>query len=92
MTAICLKGCGKTWPRDPALEVPCPTCRAGVGARCVKPSGHRFWAYENPHADRDILADRQGHYGPCPWNCCGLEHASRGLAAKAPVHQQLALF
>jgi hypothetical protein len=24
-----------------------------------------------PHADRDRLADREGHYGPCPLGVCG---------------------
>jgi hypothetical protein len=32
MTVSC-SSCGETWPRDPALEVPCPTWRASRLAR-----------------------------------------------------------
>jgi hypothetical protein len=32
--------CGETWPRDPRLEVACPSCQRPVGQRCVRPSGH----------------------------------------------------
>ena len=39
MTATC-SNCGETWPRDPALEVACPTCHARVGVKCRRPSGH----------------------------------------------------
>lgn len=69
----CGKGCGKEWPRDPVLEVPCPECLAPIGVRCKRPSGHTIWGKE-PHASRDILADRNGCYGPCPRKCCGLEN------------------
>lgn len=33
--------CGKTWSRDPVLEVPCPVCGAPVGKPCQRkrPSG-----------------------------------------------------
>jgi hypothetical protein len=77
----CGKGCGKTWPRDPALEVPCPECAAPIGTRCRRPSGHGAWGRE-PHAARDILADQQGHYGPCPRAACGLEN----IAAQRTEH------
>ena len=40
--------CGEGWPRDPALEVICPSCSRGVGRRCVRPSGHEC----EIHADR----------------------------------------
>lgn len=46
-------GCGQEWPRDPALEVTCPTCGAGVGHRCKRPSEH---AAAKIHAGRDRLA------------------------------------
>lgn len=72
MTAYCLKpDCGRTWPRDPALEVACPTCRAPAGRRCKRPSGHRVFGGA-PHDTRDRLADRLGHYGKCPSGRCGL--------------------
>lgn len=63
-------GCDVTWPRDPALEVPCPECHAPIGQRCKRPSGHRVFGGE-PHDSRDIAADTAGHYGPCPTNRCG---------------------
>lgn len=70
MTVFCLNtGCGKSWPRDPVLEVACPDCRQPVGSPCRRPSGHKA---AEPHAARDILADRQGHYGLCPLGRCGL--------------------
>jgi hypothetical protein len=67
MTVTCnVPGCGRVWPRDPCLEVACPTCQAPVGQRCKRPSGHRCdW-----HAERDLLADREGHYGTCPFGKC----------------------
>lgn len=68
----CLKpGCDRTWPRDPVLEVACPTCHAAIGRRCKRPSEHRVWGGE-PHPARDIAASNAGHYGPCPLNLCGL--------------------
>jgi hypothetical protein len=40
MTAHCLKdGCTRTWPRDPATEIACPDCGAGIGKKCKRPSG-----------------------------------------------------
>ncbi len=70
-TAHCAKpGCTVTWTRDPALEVPCPDCRAGVGARCRRPSGHAG-AFTDLHAARDLLADARGAYGRCPLGICG---------------------
>jgi len=58
--------CGETWPRDPALEVACPMCGAGVGVRCVRPSGHRAWRHEPPHVERDRAALDAGVIRPCP--------------------------
>jgi hypothetical protein len=73
----CLKpGCAIAWPRDPALEVACPTCSAPIGVRCRRPSGHRVWGGE-PHDARDILADRAGHYGACPTSRCGLDRSKQ---------------
>lgn len=71
-TARCLRpGCDKTWPRDPALEVACPTCMAPAGRRCRRPSEHVAFA-KGVHAARDVAADEAGHYGPCPLSTCGL--------------------
>lgn len=71
--AHCQKpGCGKSWPRDPVLEVACPDCKAPIGARCKRPSG---WSgpFVDLHISRDILADREGKYGPCPLGLCGID-------------------
>lgn len=76
------QGCGQTWPRDPALEVICPTCRAPIGRACARPSEHRTWGGE-PHAERDIAADRAGRYGPCPLGWCGLDNKRRRQEAAA---------
>lgn len=54
MTARC-RECGLEWDRDPALEVECPTCGAGVGSPCRRPSGHRC----SPHRPRDELAMKE---------------------------------
>ena len=63
-------GCAATWPRDPILEVACPDCRAGIGARCRRSSGHAG-GFVDLHAARDLLADAVGAYGPCPLAICG---------------------
>jgi hypothetical protein len=43
MTVSC-SACNHSWPRDPALEVKCPTCNARIGTYCseVHPSGYRI--------------------------------------------------
>ncbi|WP_300043401.1 hypothetical protein [uncultured Paracoccus sp.] len=41
--------------RHLVLAVPCPTCRAGVGAWCKRPSGHRA---ADLHDERGAEADR----------------------------------
>lgn len=55
--------CGQRWPRDPSLEVPCPTCKARVGAWCRRPSGHKAM---DLHADRERAAMAAGKLHPCP--------------------------
>lgn len=55
--------CGQEWPRDPALEVACPTCKAPVGSRCRRPSGHPAGQL---HADRDLAAMEAGILEKCP--------------------------
>lgn len=54
--------CGQSWPRDPALEVPCPTCHARVGVWCKSPSGHKAM---NLHAARDRAAIEAGKLHVC---------------------------
>ncbi len=67
MTVHCNKGCGRTWPRHPVLEVDCPACPATAGSRCKRPSGHQAADY---HHARVLLAYDEGHFGSCPWECC----------------------
>ena len=57
--------CGRCWPRDPALEVVCPTCDAQVGHICRRPSGHELFGIDRVHIPRDQLALDQGKFGPC---------------------------
>lgn len=47
------RNCGETWPRDPRLEVPCPSCDAPVGSKCKRPSGHTV---KTPHVPREEAA------------------------------------
>lgn len=86
MTGVrCMKpGCDRSWIRDPALEVPCPECRAPVGAPCKRPSGHPVFA-KGVHGARDLAADAAGHYGICPSARCG-------QARKAAMPVQTDLF
>lgn len=63
MTVRCSR-CGQEWPRDPALEVECPTCHAPVGRKCRRPSGHRVFG-DQPHAARDYLAMERGFFKKC---------------------------
>lgn len=64
MTVRCSR-CGQEWPREPALEVPCPTCHAPVGVRCRRPSGHGG-NFVGLHPARDREAMHQGFLAPCP--------------------------
>jgi len=61
MTVSCSL-CGEEWPRDPALEVPCPSCHARIAVKCRRPSGHNC----DVHAERDRLAMALGFLKPCP--------------------------
>lgn len=62
--ATCLR-CGQTWPREPALEVPCPTCFVPVGQNCRRPSGHPIPG-DRIHHDRDRAAMDAGLLQRCP--------------------------
>lgn len=61
MTVSC-SSCGETWPRDPALEVPCPTCHAKIGQACKRPSGHKAM---DVHVARDKAAMKAGFLRKC---------------------------
>lgn len=62
MGATC-RNCGKEWDRDPALGVDCPTCSAGVGQQCKRPSGHGC----RIHTKRDERAlEEVCDYSKCP--------------------------
>lgn len=60
--SVSCRTCGREWPRDPALEVVCPNCRAKVGQQCRRPSGHGC----DIHNERDQLALDQGVMHICP--------------------------
>lgn len=62
---VTCKTCGESWPRDPALEVECPTCHAAVGKPCMRPSEHRVFGGA-PHAARDTAAMAAGLLKKCP--------------------------
>jgi hypothetical protein len=84
----CLReGCDRSWPRDPVLEVACPTCRAPAGRNCRRPSGHQAWG---PHgrfcSPRDVAADLAGAYGPCPLGLCGMDGAINREKKAPPVN------
>lgn len=93
MTASCLKpGCDREWPRDPILEVRCPTCHSGPGVQCRRPSGHNGWKGQGQfHRERDIAADQAGAYGPCPLGLCGLKIVAARMAAAATAQMGLPL-
>jgi len=61
---ITCRRCGRTWPRDPALEVPCPQCQAPVGVACKRPSGHGG-NFVDVHATRDQAAMDAGKLTKC---------------------------
>ena len=61
MTVRCSR-CGQKWQRDPALEIPCPSCPAEIGEKCRRPSGHPA----SIHVDRDRRALEAGVLEPCP--------------------------
>lgn len=64
MSVTCSR-CGQTWPRDPALQVECPTCRAPAGRACRRPSGHPLMTDPRIHPDRDRAAMNAGLLTVC---------------------------
>lgn len=62
--AVC-NACEREWERHPVLEVECPKCHAGIGARCRRPSGHTGPLIE-PHVEREQLAVDLGVLELCP--------------------------
>lgn len=69
--------CGQEWPRDPRLEVACPTCKASIGVRCMRPSGHRSYTGDQPHIEREELAIMRGFLTR---TCPAVEPKQLGLA------------
>ena len=68
MTVSC-SACGQEWPRDPALEVNCPSCCAKVGHYCSepRPSGYRVrFGAALIHPAREQLAMDLGFLQRCP--------------------------
>lgn len=63
--SVACRACGRTWPRDPALEVPCPSCNAPIGRKCKRPSEHGVYGGQ-PHAARDRAAMEAGFLELCP--------------------------
>lgn len=67
--------CNRTWPRDPCVEVTCPTCGAEPGVLCKRGSGHVVWTQgkglpRGIHGARHNAALAAGAYGSCPLGIC----------------------
>jgi hypothetical protein len=61
---VCLR-CGREWPKDPRLAVPCPTCFVKAGRPCKRPSGHAGGWIEC-HVEREQAALDGGFLDRCP--------------------------
>ncbi len=59
MKGVSCQLCGQKWPRDPRIEVPCPSCPAPVGVKCQRLSGHNVWGGQ-PHETREEAAIQAG--------------------------------
>jgi len=82
--AVQCSACKQSWPRDPALEVKCPSCPAEIGQHCVRPSGHNLFG-NTFHTERDKLAMKTiPDYGLCP-----NASTTKKLSAKAPANGNL---
>ena len=79
MVVTCSR-CGQEWPRDPALEVSCPVCRAPVGQRCRRPSGHGVFG-RGLHVARDEAAMRAGYLAKCE---AGLDGVMEDVPSSTP--------
>jgi hypothetical protein len=67
--SVSCSACGQEWPRDPALEVVCPTCNSHIGHFCgsKRPSGHKVrFGSTLIHLARDQLAMDLGFLQRCP--------------------------
>lgn len=63
--------CNRTWPRHPILEIDCPSCGAGEGDLCKRPSGHPASGDHGKfHNRRYYEALDEGHFGECPLDRC----------------------
>lgn len=70
--------CGVEFPRDPRLEIECPTCHAKPGQRCRRPSEHVLKVgFGDWHSARKKLA-----FELFPCKC--LEIWEKAQAAKNP--------
>ena len=86
MTVSC-SACGQEWPRDPALEVVCPTCSSQIGHFCgsKRPSGHKVrFGSTLIHPARDQLAMDLGFLQKCsaamlPSQTSIIDHAQLSL-------------
>ncbi len=72
--------CGQEWPRDPALEVKCPTCQMPVGRKCRRPSEHNVWGGEL-HAARDQAAMDAGLLKKCTGKTVANKRRRRQVAS-----------
>lgn len=62
--------CGHEFPQDPPFNVSCPTCLAGAGTYCKRPSGHSG-PFVPFHVERDLLALQNGYYDHRGEKGCG---------------------
>lgn len=62
--------CSHEFSQDPIFEVACPTCKAKPGQYCIRPSGHSG-PFVDFHAERDIVALRDGFYDHKGNGSCG---------------------
>lgn len=74
--------CDRSWNRHPILEISCPTCGAGEGEMCKRPSGHGVnGEHGRYHTHRYYDALDEGHFGDCPLDRCP-ESSTQSKAAK----------
>lgn len=81
---VTCRSCGQEWPRDPALEVPCPDCQAPVGKWCKRPSGHGG-NFVDLHRSRDQAALDAGVLQRCPAAELSAESVAQVAVRKAEL-------